>query len=138
MAAHQQAESAAKEELARVAELLLEHDREAQRALAALAATFAAKRAELVALQAAALGVVEREEALSLEVFSALPRELVRYIFSLVPVNQRMRCREVCPEWRAFLEEGWLWRECDRDGQRRTVPQRADDVQIRALRAERG
>ena len=109
MSAPEQAESAAKERLARLAQRIREHDRETERANAA----FAAARAELTAMHAAAREEVEREEALAGEVFSVLPRELVRFIFLLLPVDVRMRCREVCPAWCCLLEERWLWRECD-------------------------
>jgi len=101
MAPPHQAESKAKERLARATEDVEEHDRESERRTAL--------RAELVARREAARAVVEREEALAQEAFPVLPPELVRVFFSLLPVDQRMLCREVCPQWRAFLEERRLW-----------------------------
>ncbi len=38
-----------------------------------------------------------------------LPHALVLLIFSLVPVDQRLRCLEVCKGWRAVLLERSLW-----------------------------
>jgi hypothetical protein len=38
-----------------------------------------------------------------------LPRELTRIIFGLLPADARLRCREVCKPWWAFLEERRLW-----------------------------
>jgi hypothetical protein len=43
-----------------------------------------------------------------------LPHALALYIFSLLPVDQRLLCREVCRGWRAVLtEETSLWRRLD-------------------------
>jgi hypothetical protein len=39
----------------------------------------------------------------------ALPHALATRIWLLVPVDQRMRCREVCPAWRDALEERSIW-----------------------------
>jgi hypothetical protein len=38
---------------------------------------------------------------------------LVLYIFSLLPVDTRLRCAEVCRSWRAALEERSLWLRLD-------------------------
>jgi hypothetical protein len=54
-----------------------------------------------------------REEALALEAFPVLPRELTRIIFGLLPASTRLRCREVCKPWLAFLEEHRLWWHLD-------------------------
>jgi hypothetical protein len=42
-----------------------------------------------------------------------LPLALVLVIFSLLPVDTRMRCAEVCRSWRAALEERSLWIRLD-------------------------
>jgi hypothetical protein len=99
--APQLAGSAAQERVLRCAERLAAHDKEA----AALAAT----RLELVAALARAREAAEAEQALALEAFPVLPRELTRIIFGLLPASTRLRCREVCKPWLAFLEERRLW-----------------------------
>jgi hypothetical protein len=103
--APQLAESAAQERVLRCAERLAAHDREA----AALAAT----RLELVAALARAREAAEAEQALALEAFPVLPRELTRIVFGLLPASMRLRCREVCKPWLAFLEERRLWWHLD-------------------------
>lgn len=52
-------------------------------------------------------------EAHGLAGLSDLPRDVVTTIFLLVPVPDRLRCREVCPSWRAFLAAPQLWRVLD-------------------------
>jgi hypothetical protein len=43
-----------------------------------------------------------------------LPHALALAVFALLPVDQRLRCREVCRGWRAVLtEEVSLWRRLD-------------------------
>jgi hypothetical protein len=42
-----------------------------------------------------------------------LPLALVLCIFSLLPVDMRLRCREVCRAWRAALEDVTLWTRLD-------------------------
>jgi hypothetical protein len=42
-----------------------------------------------------------------------LPRELTRIIFGLLPASTRLRCRETCKPWLAFLEERRLWWHLD-------------------------
>jgi hypothetical protein len=42
-----------------------------------------------------------------------LPHALVLFIFSLVPVDQRLRCLEVCKGWYATLNERSLWLRLD-------------------------
>jgi hypothetical protein len=42
-----------------------------------------------------------------------LPHALVLFIFSLVPVDQRLRCLEVCKGWYATLNERSLWTRLD-------------------------
>jgi len=38
-----------------------------------------------------------------------LPIELVHVILRLLPLEQRLRAREVCRDWRLFLEDGSFW-----------------------------
>jgi hypothetical protein len=42
-----------------------------------------------------------------------LPLALVLHILSLLPVDARLRCAEVCRSWRAALEERSLWIRLD-------------------------
>ncbi len=44
---------------------------------------------------------------------SPLPLPVVLYIFSLLPVDCRLRCSEVCRGWRAVLLERSLWMRLD-------------------------
>jgi hypothetical protein len=44
---------------------------------------------------------------------SPLPLALVLEIFSLLPVDTRLRCREVCRAWCATLENRSLWTRLD-------------------------
>jgi hypothetical protein len=53
--------------------------------------------------------VVERESS----ALPPLPLSLALAIFALLPVDQRLRCREVCRGWRAVLTEISLWRRLD-------------------------
>ena len=52
-------------------------------------------------------------EALKQLVLAPLPTELVRLVFLLLPADSRLRCREVCRGWCAFLADASLWRVCD-------------------------
>jgi hypothetical protein len=60
------------------------------------------RRSARVAAVAAA--VAERETALP-----PLPLSVVLHIFSLLPVDCRLRCTEVCRGWRSVLSERSLW-----------------------------
>jgi hypothetical protein len=53
--------------------------------------------------------VVERESS----ALAPLPHALALYVFSLLPLDQRMRCAEVCRGWRAVLRDPGLWRRLD-------------------------
>jgi hypothetical protein len=53
--------------------------------------------------------VVERQ----CTVLAPLPLALVLFIFSLLPVDQRLRCLEVCKGWYAMLNERSLWTRLD-------------------------
>ena len=52
----------------------------------------------------------------SLQTFDSLPPPVSRHIFSLVPVDSRLRCAEVCRAWRAALEDRSLWTRLDMPG----------------------
>ncbi len=45
--------------------------------------------------------------------FAALPHALALALFALLPVDQRMRCAEVCRGWRAMLSDVSLWLRLD-------------------------
>jgi hypothetical protein len=45
--------------------------------------------------------------------FASLPRALALVIFALLPLDQRMRCAEVCRAWRDALLERSLWLRLD-------------------------
>jgi len=68
----------------------------------------ASKRAQLAAAQRES-----EDEALKQLVLAPLPSEHVRLVFLLLPVDARLRCREVCRGWCAFLADASLWRDCD-------------------------
>jgi len=44
---------------------------------------------------------------------TSLPNSLLSLIFLLLPVDDRLRCREVCRAWRDFLSDYSLWTLCD-------------------------
>jgi hypothetical protein len=44
---------------------------------------------------------------------AALPHALLRNILARLPVDERMRCAEVCRAWRAVLEDTSLWARLD-------------------------
>jgi hypothetical protein len=44
---------------------------------------------------------------------SLLPNGVLALIFRLLPVDERLRCREVCTSWRVLLSDPDLWRVCD-------------------------
>jgi hypothetical protein len=45
--------------------------------------------------------------ALAVDAFAALPHALVLHVLSLLPVDTRLRCVEVCRGWRVALESLW-------------------------------
>ena len=45
--------------------------------------------------------------------FAPLPHELAALIFKLLPVDTRLRCREVSRGWRDALEDHTLWNALD-------------------------
>jgi len=89
---------------------------EARRAVARLAAELATREAAVAETQlqlAAAEAAVAEEDALVSAVLAPLPADLVRLVFLLLPADVRLRSREVCRGWRAFLSDNFLWRVCD-------------------------
>jgi hypothetical protein len=57
--------------------------------------------------------VVERQTSRRRAQLAPLPYALVLAIFSLLPVDQRLRCAEVCRGWRAALSDVSLWLRLD-------------------------
>jgi hypothetical protein len=53
--------------------------------------------------------VVERDSS----ALPPLPLAIVLAVFALLPVDARLRCREVCRGWRAVLQERSLWLRLD-------------------------
>jgi len=49
----------------------------------------------------------------ALHVLAPLFPELISAIFAQLPVDSRLRCREVCRGWRAFLADARLWQVLD-------------------------
>jgi hypothetical protein len=45
--------------------------------------------------------------------FASLPRALAVCVFAFLPVDERMRCAEVCPLWREHVSEARLWTHLD-------------------------
>jgi hypothetical protein len=45
--------------------------------------------------------------------FATLPLALALFLFALLPVDQRMRCAEVCRGWRTVLSDASLWLRLD-------------------------
>ena len=45
--------------------------------------------------------------------FAPLPFDLAALVFLLLPVDTRLRCREVARGWRDALEDHRLWEELD-------------------------
>jgi F-box-like/Leucine Rich repeat len=69
--------------------------------------------ARLTAALAEVLARAEAEAALTSGVLPPLPSDVLELIFCLLPVDVRLRCREVSRSWRAFLECTRLWRTLD-------------------------
>jgi len=70
-------------------------------------AALTAKRTQLTLARAC------EDEALKQLVLATLPTDLVHLVFMLLPVDARLRCREVCRGWYAFLSDAALWRVCN-------------------------
>jgi hypothetical protein len=58
-------------------------------------------------------GQLEAAVAPAGEPFAMLPHALALALFALLPVDQRMRCAEVCRGWRAVLFDASLWLRLD-------------------------
>jgi len=54
-----------------------------------------------------------REAALSLPLLGPLPGDLVKLILRLLPLDRRLRAREVCRGWRFFLNDASFWTHVD-------------------------
>jgi hypothetical protein len=67
-------------------------------------------------------------------VLAPLPHALVLLIFSLVPVDQRLRCLEVCKGWYATLKERSFWTLLDISATA-GLARRATDALLRAAAA---
>jgi hypothetical protein len=65
---------------------------------------------------------------------ASLPHALVLLIFSLLPVDQRLRCLEVCRGWYATLTERSLWTRLDLSATA-GLARRATDALLRAAAA---
>jgi hypothetical protein len=77
--------------------------------------------------------VVERQST----ALAPLPLALVLFIFSLVPVDQRLRCLEVCKGWRAVLLERSLWTRLELSATA-GLARRATEALLRAAEARAG
>ncbi len=77
--------------------------------------------------------VVERQ----CTAFASLPHALVLFIFSLLPVDQRLRCLEVCKGWCATLNDRSLWTRLDLSATA-GLARRATEALLRAAAARAG
>jgi len=98
-------QAAAELEAAEAAEAAL------QAQLATATAFTAAKRDNLAAAERALLA--GEDEALKQLVLAPLFPELASLVFALLPVDSRLRCREVSRSWRAFLADARHWQVLD-------------------------
>lgn len=91
-------------------------DADSLRALAARAAAWEARalaaEAGMAALRRRVAALEERNENES-RVFGPLPLCVCHAIFLLLPVDTRLRCREVSRGWHACLSNPELWQLCD-------------------------
>jgi hypothetical protein len=78
--------------------------------------------------------VVERESS----ALPPLPLSLVLAIFALLPVDARLRCREVCRGWRAVLRERSLWLRLDLSEASGGLARPATEGLLRAAAARAG
>jgi hypothetical protein len=77
--------------------------------------------------------VVERQ----CTALAPLPHALVLFIFALLPVDQRLRCLEVCKGWYATLNERSLWTRLDLSATA-GLARRATEALLRAAAARAG
>jgi hypothetical protein len=73
---------------------------------------------------------LEAAAAPACDPFAALPLALALALFSLLPVDQRLRCAEVCRGWRAVLSDASLWLRLDLSAASGVA--RASDALLRA------
>jgi hypothetical protein len=78
--------------------------------------------------------VAERESS----ALAPLPHALALHIFALLPVDARLRCREVCRGWRAVLFERSLWLRLDLSKASGGLARPATDALLRAGSAPAG
>ncbi len=69
---------------------------------------------------------------------AALPRALFFEVLSRVPVDCRMRCREVCRAWRTALNDCSAWRRLDLSTATGGLARHASDAVLRAAAARAG
>jgi len=69
--------------------------------------------AALRAQHVAAVAALEEQRRLASEALSPLPRNAVEQIFKALPVDTRLRCREVSRSWRAALADWSYWSTVD-------------------------
>lgn len=85
------------------------------------------------------LDAVAERSAVRPTTLSSLPSAVVLKIYSLLPVDTRLRCREVCRAWRVALEERSLWTRLDlRNLSRSRLAATALDSLLRAAAARAG
>ncbi len=78
--------------------------------------------------------VVERESS----ALPPLPLSLALAVFALLPVDARLRCREVCRGWRAVLRERSLWLRLDLSKASGGLARPATEGLLRAAAARAG
>jgi hypothetical protein len=78
--------------------------------------------------------VAERDSS----ALSPLPPALALAIFALLPVDARLRCREVCRGWRAVLRDRSLWLRLDLSKASGGLARCATDALLRAAAARAG
>jgi hypothetical protein len=78
--------------------------------------------------------VLERESS----ALPPLPPSLALAIFALLPVDARLRCREVCRGWRAVLLERSLWLRLDLSKASGGLARPATDALLRAAASRAG
>jgi hypothetical protein len=70
---------------------------------------------------------------------ASLPRELVgRHIFGALPVDLRLRCREVCTSWRDTLSDVSIWQRLDLSVASGGLARPANELLLRAAVARAG
>jgi hypothetical protein len=78
---------------------------------------------------------LEAAAAPACDPFAALPHALLLALFALLPVDQRMRCAEVCRGWRALLSDASLWLRLDLSPVGGVARDAATNVLLRAAAA---